>query len=108
MNLQPEDIEILERKFNNNMTRVKRNAPSIYDDGRKKKTSLEVTKNVKRDELKMMVLQLQSTDSKLKNKQLLLNHNEYGNVENIQGEQKNINQGFVENIERKLALLSQL
>ena len=59
---------------------MKRNIPSIYDDGRKKKTTIEVTKNVKRDELQMMVLQLQATDSRLKNKQKLLNNNEYGNV----------------------------
>ena len=67
---------------------MKRNIPSIYDDGRKKKTALEVTKNVKRDELQMMVLQLQATDSKLKNKQKVLNNNEFGKVENVQGEQK--------------------
>lgn len=67
---------------------MKKVVPSIYDDGRKKKTAVEVVKNVKRDELQMMVLQLQATDSKLKNKQKLLNHNEFGNVENIQGEQK--------------------
>ena len=87
---------------------MKRNVPSIYDDGRKKKTSVEVKKNVKRDELQMMVLQLQVTDKQLKNKQTLLNHNQYGNVENVQGEQKAINQSIVQNIERKLALLAQL
>lgn len=54
---------------------MKRNIPSIYDDGRKKKTSIEVKKNIKRDELQMMVLQLQSNDKRLKNKQTLLNHN---------------------------------
>ena len=64
---------------------MKKSVHPIYDDGKKKKTSIDVTKGVKRDELKMIVLQLQSNDEKLKNKQTLLNHNEYGNVNNVQG-----------------------
>ena len=54
---------------------MKRNIPSIYDDGRIKKTAVEVKKDVKRDELKMMVSQLHSHDKRLKNKQTLLSHN---------------------------------
>jgi hypothetical protein len=75
LELDPEDLEILEKKFNNNVARMKKSIPSIYDDGRKKKTAIEVNKNVKRDELQMIVLQLQATDKRLRNKQTLLNHN---------------------------------
>ena len=56
----------------------------------------------------MIVLQLKATDEKLHNRQFLLNQREYGNVNNVQGVQREINQGFVENIDRKLTLLAQL
>jgi len=46
---------------------------------------------MKRDELNMVVLQLKSVDDKLKLKQKLLNNQQHGNVNNVQGEQRNIN-----------------
>lgn len=46
----------------------------------------------------MIVLQLQATDDRLRNKQILLNQRVYGSLNNVQGEQKSINQGLVENI----------
>jgi hypothetical protein len=64
---------------------VKRSIHPIYDNGIKKKTAIEVTKNVRRDELQMIVMQLQASDNRLRNKQVLLNHNEYGSVSNVQG-----------------------
>lgn len=44
------------------MGKMKRAILPIYDDGRKKKTSIEVTKNIKRDELQMIVMQLKAND----------------------------------------------
>lgn len=52
-------------------------------------------KDIKRDELNMIVLQLQANDKKLKQKQIRLNYQQHGKVENVQGEQKSINQGLV-------------
>ena len=80
----------------------------IYDDDRKKKTKIEVHKDMKRDELNMVVLQLRAVDDKLKRGQQLLNNQQHGNVNNVQGVQRNLNEGMVENIERKLNLLAQL
>jgi hypothetical protein len=94
LRLDPEEIEILERKFNS-IGKVKRSVHPIYDENYRKKTTIEIPKNVKRDELKMIVLQLQANDQKLKQKQILLNYQQHGKVENVQGEQKSINQGLV-------------
>lgn len=63
----------------------------IYDEEKKKKTKIQVRKDMKRDELNMVVLQLKSVDDKLKLKQKLLNNQQHGNVNNVQGEQRNIN-----------------
>lgn len=70
----------------------------IYDENYRKKTKLEVPKDIKRDELNMIVLQLKANDNKLRQKQIRLNYQQHGKVENVQGEQKSINQGLVENI----------
>ena len=43
----------------------------------------------------MMVMQLHAADERLRKKQKLINHGEYGNVKNVQGQQKSINQGFI-------------
>ena len=43
----------------------------------------------------MIVSQLKAVDYKLKLKQKLVNVNEFGNVNNVQGHQREINQGLV-------------
>jgi hypothetical protein len=106
--LDPEEIAMLEKKFNT-IARVERNAPQpIYDDLKKKKAQIQVSQDVKRDELQMIVLQLKAKEDRLRKKQTLLNNQQHGGIENVQGVQRSINQGLVDNMERKLSLLAQL
>lgn len=56
----------------------------------------------------MIVLQLKANDEKLKQKQIRLNYEQHGKVENVHGQQKSINEGLIDNIERKLSLLAQI
>ena len=75
---------MLERKFNS-VGKVRREQHSLYDEGRRKKTAVDVPNNPTREDLKMIALQLKAHDQKLRQKQQLLNYQQHGKVDHVHG-----------------------
>ena len=61
---------------------------------------------VKSDELEMVMKRLKSNDLKIKNKQYAVNSQPQ--IFNEASDQKKLNEQMIDNIERKISLLSQL